>query len=158
MADTLVGSNVEIATGTIVTLPFHRDSSSRDTPLVRSVPTEIGGCATFRKIGAATNNADVVKAALGQVYGIHLQSITIATPVYVKLYDKATTPAPATDTPKRTIMIPGGGTTGGRWDITFPLGITFGTGIALAIVVGIGDTDNTSLASANQHFVEIEYT
>lgn len=103
---------------------------------------------------ANSNNATVVKASAGQVYALQVFNVT-ATVAYLKLYNKATSPSPGSDTPVKVIAIPANTAVGGvvmKWE----KGLEFTTGIAYAVVTGISGTDNTSVA-ANSGIVNIDY-
>lgn len=104
-----------------------------------------GGCSGYHVVALGTNNADVVKNAAGQVYSVHGYCAILTYPVYVKLYNKASAPNPAADTPVFTIALQA---TLPR-DVVIPVGRAFSTGIAIAIVKGISDTDNTVLAAGD---------
>jgi hypothetical protein len=110
--------------------------------------------APYKLIGAASNNAQVVKASAGKINCIAAINIG-ATVRYLKFYNKATTPAPASDTPVLVIPIPAN-TAGAGVVIPFPKPILFGTGIGIAIVNGISDTDNTNI-TANEVVVNLGY-
>ena len=111
------------------------------------------GTNDFHLISAASNNATSIKASSGQVYGYEIYN-TNAAVRYVKLYNKASAPAPATDNAllKRTIAVPPGVR---AWFHTTN-GIVFSTGIALAAVTGIADTDNTSVG-ANDLTIDLDW-
>jgi len=64
---------------------------------------------------------------------------------YVKLYNKTSAPASASDTPVRTIGV----LTGGKATLSLPCGMVFGTGIGIAVVTGSADTDNTSVGAGD---------
>lgn len=118
---------------------------------VQVVPNTTGGGSDYHKVSAASNNAASVKGAAGQVYGV--QGFNVAGyPVYVKLYDKATAPNPAADTPLRTVPMQ----SGVRCDDDIFQGLTFALGIGIAIVKGIADNDNTSVA-ASDCVVDVDY-
>lgn len=110
-----------------------------------------GGGSDYHKVSAGSNNAVNIKNAAGQVYGIQGMNIA-AYPVYVKLYDKATAPNPAADTPIRTIAMQAGV----RCDDDIPNGLAFATGISIAIVKGIADNDNTAVV-ASDCVVDVDY-
>lgn len=106
-----------------------------------------GPTTMFHLVSLATNNAQVVKNAPGVVVSAQCFNVN-ASPRYLKFYNKATTPAPASDTPVKVLMMPGN-TTGAGVAVSFTLGAAFSTGIAIAIVTGISDTDNTAVGSAD---------
>lgn len=96
---------------------------------------------TYHKISAATTNADTVKASAGLVTGYYLIN-TNAAFRYVKLYDKASNPTVGTDVPLCVYGIPGA--SAANLNIDPP--IAFATGIAIAIVTGLADSDATAVA------------
>jgi hypothetical protein len=112
-----------------------------------------GGFSNSSINSAASNNATAVKGSAGQVYGVHIYN-NASYPIYVKFYDKATAPAPGTDNALLVRRI--GVQAGVHRDVVFAAGLPFANGIGLAIVKGITDTDNTSVA-ANDCLVETEY-
>ena len=102
------------------------------------------GCQVAHKVSASGNNATNVKNAPGQVYGFRVFNKG-GVPVYVKLYDKSSTPDPTSDAVALTV-----GVQAGLSDSDFyPLGIAFASGIGYAIVQGISDTDNTSVGAGD---------
>jgi hypothetical protein len=116
------------------------------------VRTGSGGLTAYAlNASAATNNATSVKASAGRVYAV-IATNNGAANRYLKLYNKASAPAPGSDTPVATYMLPAGG---GICRIT-DIGLVFSTGIAFAVVAGISATDNTSI-SASEVAVNIEY-
>lgn len=133
--------------------PLHVDSMGRlqIAPAVNPTPATSGGCLAYHRKATADTNTAVIKASAGQVYGIELFNFKAAT-VYLKFYDKATTPNLASDVP--VLVIP--------WfqlwarTVDLPLGVQFSTGIAIAITAGIGDTDTTALA-ANDCVLNVLY-
>lgn len=128
-------------------------SSSDPLPVADNVRAT-GGASMHHKVSAATTNATSVKTSAGTVYGITGFTID-ATPVYLKLYDKASAPTVGTDTPvlvlsfqQSTSAIPA--------SYQFPKGLVFSTGIAYAIVTGITDADSTAVA-ASEVVINIQY-
>lgn len=115
---------------------------------VNHVAATAGGATMARIKTGASNNLTSVKASAGQVYGYHLFNRT-AGELFVKLYNKASAPVVASDTPVYTIPLPPYGGVA----LTFPMGIAFGTGIAYAIVGGVADTNATSTAADDVHGV-----
>jgi hypothetical protein len=118
-------------------------------------PGAAGGLSMSSVISAASNNATVVKASAGQVYTIMAHNLNAAVR-YLKFYNKATAPAPATDTPVLTLPIPGNTAGAGFVLDTGGMGIVFSTGIAIAIVTGVATNDNTAVA-ANEIVVNVLY-
>lgn len=122
--------------------------------LVSQRPATSGGLTMHRTISAASTNATSVKGSAGQLYDVECYNLN-ASPRYLKLYNKATSPTVGTDTPVRTILIPGN-TAGGGVVRYIPDGLAFSTGIAFAITSGIGDSDTTAI-SANEVIVNLGY-
>ena len=112
-----------------------------------------GGLSMSSVIGAATTNATVVKASAGQVYEIVVTNHN-ASAVYLKLYNKATTPD-ENDTPVWRMHIPGNAAGAGLAK-TFPNGLAFGTGISYRLVGGIAD-NSTTATSASEQLINIGY-
>lgn len=106
---------------------------------------------TYHKISAASTNADTVKASAGLVTGYYFVN-TATSFRYVKLYNKASSPTVGTDTPRCVYGIPP--ESAANMVLTLP--IAFGTGIAIAIVTGIADSDATAV-SANDVAVTLHY-
>lgn len=98
-----------------------------------------------RVTSAASNNATSVSASPAIVYGLTLTNLA-GTTQYLKLYNKASAPAPATDNALLIAVIPIPGS--GLREVRFHNGLAFSTGLAYAIVAGVSDTDNTN-ATAN---------
>lgn len=95
---------------------------------------------------AASTNATTVKAARGDVFGIHAINTT-ATLYYLRLYNLAAAPTCSSATGfVETIPIPAS-TTGAGVVLTFPVGKTFITGIAYCLTGGGTSTDNTNAAT-----------
>jgi hypothetical protein len=63
----------------------------------------------------------------------------------VKLFNKATTPVPGTDTPFQTIGVQAGESA----EVSINGGLTYSTGIGLAITKGIADLDSTAVAAGD---------
>ena len=152
---TLIG--VSSTDGETPTLAYINATTNRllTDGLSTSIPATTGGLIPYQRVSTADNNADTVKASAGQVYSIQAfnNSANIA---YLKLYNKASNPAPATDTPLKTILIPANSLGSGAVFDFGNLGLQFATGIAIAIVAGIATNDNTAVA-ANETVVNIDY-
>lgn len=115
--------------------------------IVNPQPHTAGGLSMSSVIGAATTNATVVKASAGQVYEIVVTNINAAA-VYLKLYNKATTPD-ENDTPVWRMAIPGN-TAGAGLAKTFPNGLAFGTGISYRLVGAVADNSTTAVSASEQ--------
>ena len=123
------------------------------TPTVNANQTAstTGGATINYTISAASNNAKVVKSSAGQVYSV-VACNDGAAKCFVKLYNKTTTPTVGTDAPVMTFLVPPGASI----DIQLPVGISFSSGIGLAITGGIATADNTAVA-LNQVAVSVHY-
>ena len=88
----------------------------------------------FHLVAASGTNAHVVKAGAGVLTGWFMSN-EAGYAVYVKLYDKATTPNVGVDVPVQTIQVQAG------QPVPFPFGsgITYNNGIAVAITLGMAD-------------------
>lgn len=107
------------------------------------------GATPFRLRSGASNNATTVKASAGRLFSLSATN-TNATERYLKLYNKASPPAPATDNALLVgvHLIPGSSS---GTNIPLPImGLAFSTGISYALVTGSSDTDNTSVAAGEQ--------
>lgn len=95
-----------------------------------------------RLLSAATTNLTSVKTSQGRIHQLHLHNSSAAAK-FVKLYDKASAPNPAADTPVATIPIAAGATVILRYegDMRFDLGIAYG------ITNLVADTDATAVAA-----------
>lgn len=118
------------------------DQSSVKT-LTAITATSNGG--TSSRINAANStNATSLKASAGQVYGIDVFNVA-AYNVFLKLYNKASSPTVGTDTPFMTIPVQASGGVSLRWNMGLPMG----TGIAYAITKLQADSDTTVVATGD---------
>lgn len=93
---------------------------------------------------AASNNASVVKASAGTVYGVTAFNAT-ATTRYLKFFNVTTTPTPAATAQYDLIALPQGQT-----NVQFgATGQYFATGIGIAIVVNETDLDNNAIGAGD---------
>lgn len=102
-------------------------------------PMESINTSSYRIISAASINANVIKASAGSIYLMVLHNGAAASR-FIKLYNKATAPVPATDVPVATILIPQGQTI----IIQPAIGWSFSTGISYVITGAVADTDTTN--------------
>jgi hypothetical protein len=115
------------------------------------VPATSGGWLIARDIDLDEASPAVVKASAGQVGGWYLYNNSAAT-LYVKIYNKATAPVLASDTPKMTICIPAGSAA----NVELSSGIEFDTGIGWACTTGVAD-DNAGAPAANDCVANLLY-
>jgi hypothetical protein len=108
------------------------------------ITQEIAGT-KYQAQSTASTNAAVIKASAGALLELSAFNGSAST-VYVKLYDKATTPAPATDSALLMDIIP---ITAGARSIQIEYGTAgkkFTSGIGIAIVANPANTDATAVA------------
>lgn len=135
------------------TVPHTPISQSQLAPVSGDYPMPVTPIATSTGTGldtkyvscTASTNATVVKAAPGKAYKIKAFN-NGSVPVFLKLYNMATTPNPASDTVfDKYEIVSGIGGAGFVDDID--LGQEFSTGIAFAVTANFGDTDNTAIGA-----------
>ena len=97
----------------------------------------------YHKVSAASDNAAIIKATAGVVTGWKVYNNSNY-PVFVKLFDTPTTPAPASATPKQVI-----GVDAGDSDVSNSAGFSYTTGIGIAIVKGIADGNDVAVAASD---------
>lgn len=105
----------------------------------------------YHLVALGSNNAASIKASAAHVFSVDIFN-NAAYVIYVKLYNKVAAPAPAADTPQRTIAVQAGT---GR-TVAPTGGIKFAVGLGIAIVKGIADTDNTAVV-ASDCVVDLDY-
>lgn len=108
---------------------------------------------TYRLLSAAasTNGANI-KSSAGCVKG--LQGFNNkASAVYLKLYNKASSPTVGTDTPVKTIYLPASA----AFAIDFGTGISFATGISIALTGAAADADTTALSLGDIVALNVDY-
>lgn len=115
--------------------------------LIGAQAVPVGGCLPGVFVLANSNNATLVKSTPGNLYNIQVFNLT-GTLFYLKFYNKASSPAPATDNALLVKVIPvPANSSGAGVAIDFSTPIFFSTGIALAVVANVSNTDNTSVPS-----------
>ena len=97
----------------------------------------------YKHLSTGTSvDSTIVKTTAGTVHGWFLSNQNAAVR-YVKLYDKASSPAVGTDTPKMTIAIPGGASA----NVEFTYGIDFTAGIGFGITTAVADNSTAAVAA-----------
>lgn len=117
-------------------------------------PRTTGGLTMHKTTSAATTNATAVKGSAGQVYNIQCFNVNAGVR-YLKLYNKATAPTVGTDTPVKTLAIPGN-TAGAGFVIGWPQGLAFSLGIGFALTTEATDAGTTGVA-LNEITVNLDY-
>ena len=114
-----------------------------------------GGLATVSRLAssAASTNATVAKSSAGRLYKV--QAFNNANnPLFLKIYNKATTPTVGTDTPIATLALP----SKVKYDLDFDLiGLYCSLGISFAITANAADNDTTAIAAGDVVGLNIWY-
>lgn len=115
-----------------------------------------GGFSVSSIIWPNNTTAVVVKGSAGQLYGVHIETISTSTPAFLKVYD-ATSATAGSGTPKLRSMCsaPAVGGSGPQGFMT-DTGVQFNTGITIILTGGITDADTTAV-TANQYIVNVFY-
>ena len=111
---------------------------------------------TFHALSAATTNATSVKGSAGVVTGFTLTNTNAAARSF-KLFNKVAAPVAGTDTPVKTVVVPGGTPTApGVAALAHPVGLTFPLGIGFAVTGLLADLDATAV-TANDLVIDLDY-
>lgn len=102
------------------------------------------GLSAASKLATASNNATNVKASKGVVYGWEITN-KASEIRSVKLYNKASAPAPASDNALIVVRLPL--LKESVKQLFLPVPIPFSSGIGFAIVKGIADTNNENVTA-----------
>ena len=99
-----------------------------------------------RRVSTANVNAANVKAGAGRLLGVQITNVKgSSAAVFLKLYDKATSPTVGTDTILKTLACPSGQSV----NFQFPMGIYFSAGISLGITADMVDSSTTGVGAAD---------
>lgn len=99
----------------------------------------------------ASDNATVVATGSRTINGI--QGVNArATPVYLKLYNKATAPTNV-DVPLKTLELPAAS----AFVFDFTAGVVLSLGLGYRITVGIADNDATAIAAGDVRALNLDY-
>src|SRR6476620_5216253 len=111
-----------------------------------SVVTSVANPTSVSRIvsAAASTNGTVAKASAGTLFRASGYNANAAAR-YLKFYNKATAPTVGTDTPILTIYLPAQST----FEVGYPAGLSFSTGIAYALTTGVADADTGALTAAD---------
>jgi hypothetical protein len=112
--------------------------------------TPISTASKFSLVSAASTNLTSIKASAGTVNGWYMYNSN-ANARKVAFYNTAGTPS-AGGTPYLAIVIPGLAAT----NVSFPDGIAFSSGIGIATVTGLADSD-TNPVGLNDLVINIFY-
>jgi hypothetical protein len=129
-------------TGTITPAPTIYDSSGNEVKFGYNATSNGGTASRINSLN--TTNATNLKASAGNFYEIDVFN-NAAYPVYLKIYNKASSPTVGTDTPIWTIPIAAG--TG--YSKSFAYGFSMATGLSYAITKGQADSDTTAVLAGD---------
>ncbi len=101
---------------------------------------------------AASTTATSVSTKKTRLLVVNAQNSGAAA-AYLRLYDKASAPAPGTDVPKIVFMIPPGGGLVSEKNMA----IEFALGLGFAITSGGGNTNSGTITNANEEVVNLEF-
>ena len=109
-----------------------------------------GGATISSAIAPATPAGVNLKASAGTVYSVNVTTVQ-ATPIYVKLYNASSAPTCGSGTPVARFMVPSNATAadGAGTNISFPVGLAFGTGIGYCVTGALADNDTTAITATN---------
>lgn len=108
---------------------------------------------TYRLLAAlATTNGANIKGAAGAVKGIQGYNAK-SSAVYLKLYNKATSPTVGTDTPVKTLYLP----PTAAFAFDFGTGLSFATGIGVGLTGAAADNDATALTAGDIVCLNVDY-
>lgn len=108
------------------------------------LPPWLDGYRVDRRLSTADTNLAAIRITPCSFHGFAWVYNDNAAKRYLKIYDKASAPVLATDTPVATIPIPGGAA-GAPGEIT--KGIPLLNGLAIAITTGVADADVGAVAA-----------
>ena len=116
----------------------------RVVSLLSPLPVRISGVGgprtAFRLASSpASTNAANIKAAPGSIYSISGLVAAVTPTVILKLFDTAGVPNPLLDEPLYFFGLTTNGVRRGPFNLTFPYGLDFLTGIGMAMVRGPAD-------------------
>jgi len=151
---------VTIATDDIVpasqsgTWTVQPGNTTNTTPwLVTDKPVTSGGLSTYSFLSTNAVQSANIKSSAGMLYSVEFFNVS-ATPVFVRVYNKATTDD-GSGTPIERWMIPGN-TAGAGFVKEWVKGIECSSGITIRVTSAIADSDSTAL-TANTILGNIEY-
>jgi hypothetical protein len=125
--------------------------SRPDDPLITAVNVLSAVATKYKYVATASTNANFIEAAPGSIKSITFVNMT-ASAKFVRIYDKASAPVPASDIPDFTVSVPvsAGSNPPYTWGTS---GYTMVNGIAFDITGAIGDTDATATAAGDVKIV-----
>lgn len=142
------GSNVTVATlDAIAALVGEVQASPTSNTLLdrlKTIHADLSPVSAHSFLSDGTIYQRVVKASAGTLYKLSVSNNGSGN-VYLKVYDKASNPTVASDTPLLRYLIP----PGGREVQLAAVGVTFSNGISYSVTSGsMADSDTTPVTSA----------
>lgn len=127
-------------------------TSTGQTAANASLASLVNGATSTARLlsAAASTNATSVKASAGTVRMVSGRNAR-ATSVFLKFYNKASAPTVGTDTPRKTIEIPGGST------FVLDCHDYYATGIAFALTTAAADADTGALTAGDIVCLNVDY-
>jgi hypothetical protein len=116
------------------------------------IPHTSGGLSVKHFVSAGSDNATNLKSSAGQVYNIHVYN-NAAYPVYLKLYNSASSPTGCAATNLFKVV---GVQAGTEFQINTEEGFALGTGIGYCLTKGIADSDDTAVLASDAS-VDVAY-
>jgi hypothetical protein len=126
-------------------------NASTASPVVQpSAPNTATGGTAFPVFSTGATTAGVlIKNAAATVFGCQLGN-TGTTVAFVKIYNKVSAAVVGTDTPVKTLIVPGPAAGGGGSNPTFgPGGIALSNGFSIGITANAPNSDTNSVAANN---------
>jgi hypothetical protein len=133
------------------TAPGRTLNASTASPVVQpSAPNTATGGTAFPVFSTGATTAGVlIKNAAATLFGCQLGN-TGTTVAFVKIYNKATAAVVGTDTPVKTLIVPGPAAGGGGSNPTFgPGGIALSNGFSIGITANAPNNDTNSVTANN---------
>lgn len=122
----------------------HNKILDEDLPAsILARPTE----SRYRLGEAASTNAALIKNSKAKVFAYEFSNLNATTWRFVKLYNKATTPAPATDTGATVLMLKIAIPPNSSRAVRFERGLDFANGLGIAVTGLVADNDATVIAA-----------
>lgn len=136
----------------------HVDPNTEENGYIRVQPRAgtVGGASVYSRLSAgSTEDEHEVCSAACTLYSITATN-TNAEERYLKCFNAlAANTTPGTSTPGIRLAVPGA-TTGAGLTISFPVGVSFSTGLTCWLVTGVADSDVAEVA-ANELIVNYSY-
>lgn len=151
-----LAGNIRITPGTLAGGEHIGGTEEEGYQRVQPRAGTVGGASYSSRISAgSTEDEHAVCTAACTLYSISATNVNAAVR-YLKCFDNvAASTTPGTSTPILRMAIPGAAT-GGGFSITYPVGVSFTTGLTCWIVTGAADSDVAEVA-ANELMINYSY-